>query len=150
RGGNMQDLVLEVVARFLIPLIQLFGVYIVTHGHLSPGGGFSGGTIIGASFIFHSMVFRYLRPSEENKKNYSSAFEAGGALLYIVVGMVGIFAGKRFLTNGGVFPLGSVGRLFSSGMIAILSIGIGSKVAQTVASLYEELLEGGEEHGNSH
>ena len=53
RGGTEheedeeRDIILEQVARLLVPFILMFGVYVVLNGHLSPGGGFSGGTVMG-------------------------------------------------------------------------------------------------------
>ena len=147
----MHDMILEMVARLLIPMVQLFGMYILFHGHLSPGGGFSGGTIIAASLIFYSLVFRFSdRKKHRLEHDTSLLFEAGGALLYIIVGLVGIFFGYSFLTNRGVFPLGQVGRLWSSGMIAVITLGLGGKVAGTIFTLFQELLEGGTDTDGNH
>ncbi len=141
----MQDIVLELVTRLLIPFVQLLGAYILLHGHLSPGGAFSGGTIIGTSLIFYSMAFRYSKRRHLLKHDTSMKFEAGGALLYVVVGLIGILFGFRFLTNQGVFPIGTPGRLWSSGMILLVTLGLGVKVASTVFTMFQELLEGGTE-----
>lgn len=146
----MTDMVLETTARIIIPFIQLFGAYVLIHGHLTPGGGFSGGTIIGASLILYSMVFRFSPRKHRIEHDTSLLFEAGGALLYIFVGLMGILFGKSFLTNRGIFPLGVPGELLSSGMIAVITLGIGMKVAGTVITLFQELLEGGDEdHGHN-
>ena len=125
-------------------MVQLFGLYVLLHGHLSPGGSFSGGTIIAASLIFYSLVFRFSeRKKHRIEHDTSLLFEAGGGLLYIVIGLVGMFFGYNFLTNRGVFPLGQAGQLWSSGMIAVITLGLGGKVAGTVFTLFQELLEGG-------
>ena len=42
------DPIVAGVCRGLIPVILLFGVYILLNGHLSPGGGFSGGAVLAA------------------------------------------------------------------------------------------------------
>lgn len=146
----MNDMILEMVARLLIPLVQLFGMYVLFHGHLSPGGGFSGGTIIGASLIFYSLVFRFSKRKHRIEHDTSLFFEAGGALLYVFVGLVGLVLGRQFLTNRGIFPLGQPGRLWSSGMVAIITLGLGGKVAGTVFTLFQELLEGGAEADGHH
>lgn len=146
----MHDMILEMIARLLIPMVQLFGAYILFHGHLSPGGSFSGGTIIAASLIFYSLVFRFSERKHRIQHDTSLLFEAGGALLYIVIGLVGILFGYSFLTNRGVFPLGQSGRLWSSGMIAIITLGLGVKVAGTIFTLFQELLEGGTDTDGNH
>ena len=47
---------LRVVAKMLFPFILVFGVYVITHGELGPGGGFQGGVILGASFILMALA----------------------------------------------------------------------------------------------
>ncbi|MBT9133827.1 MAG: Na(+)/H(+) antiporter subunit B [Firmicutes bacterium] len=146
----MHDMILEMLGRVLIPATQLFGAYILFHGHLSPGGGFSGGTIIGASFILYSLVYRFSASKHRLKHETSMWLEVGGALIYVGAGLVGILFGRHFLTNQGVFPIGEPGRLWSSGMILLVTLGIGAKVAGTVFKLFQELLEGGAEQDGHH
>lgn len=146
----MQDMILEIVARLLIPMVQLFGLYVLFHGHLSPGGGFSGGTILGASFILYSLVFRSDSRKHRLGHDTSLLLEAGGALLYMGLGFVGLVMGYNFLTNRGVFPIGQAGQLWSSGMIVIITLGVGGKVAGTIFTLFQQLLEGGTDTNESH
>lgn len=56
-----RDIILEQVARLLVPFILMFGVYVVLNGHLSPGGGFSGGTVMGAGLILYANAFGHRR-----------------------------------------------------------------------------------------
>ena len=52
----MKDqVVLRVVSKITIPFILLFGLYVITHGELGPGGGFQGGVIVAASFILYCL-----------------------------------------------------------------------------------------------
>ncbi len=53
----MKSLILKEVNRFTVILIYMFGIYVILHGHLSPGGGFAGGTIISAGMILYHMVY---------------------------------------------------------------------------------------------
>lgn len=55
------DLILQKVAGFLVPLIIIFGIYVILNGHLSPGGGFSGGAIIGAGLILYLNAFGFAK-----------------------------------------------------------------------------------------
>jgi len=144
----MHDLILEIVNRLLLPFIQLFGMYILIHGHLSPGGGFSGGAVIGASLILYSLTFRFAKVKHRMDHDTSVFFEAAVALIYVAVGFVGLLFGFNFLTNRGVFPLGVPGQLWSGGMILVITLALGAKVSGTILSLFQELLEGGsDEHG---
>ena len=45
------SLIIEMGVRIMIPFIQLFGLYVIAHGHLSPGGGFQGGVVLGAGIL---------------------------------------------------------------------------------------------------
>ena len=47
----------RVVVGITFPFILLYGIYIVLNGHLSPGGGFSGGAIIGGGLVLANLVF---------------------------------------------------------------------------------------------
>ncbi|MDD4457744.1 MAG: MnhB domain-containing protein, partial [Syntrophotalea acetylenica] len=52
-----EDLIVRTAVRLLVPFIQLFGLYVIVHGHYSPGGGFQGGVILGSSFILLALAF---------------------------------------------------------------------------------------------
>ncbi|MDI6606195.1 MAG: MnhB domain-containing protein, partial [Candidatus Omnitrophota bacterium] len=51
------SLIVKTITRLTVGLILLFGIYIVLHGHLSPGGGFAGGVIIALSFVHLMLAF---------------------------------------------------------------------------------------------
>ena len=53
------DIILQKVAFFLVPMIIIFGIYVILNGHLSPGGGFSGGAIIGSGLILYVNAFGF-------------------------------------------------------------------------------------------
>ena len=52
---RQQSVIVKTVCRILVPFIQMFGLYVIMHGHSSPGGGFQGGVILGSSFILLSL-----------------------------------------------------------------------------------------------
>lgn len=94
------DLIVTTTCRLLIPVIQLFALYVLAHGHSSPGGGFQGGVIMGASFILMAVAWdldaALLRFSEK-----STMVCAGvGILLYAGCGLASFFYGKEFLNYG--------------------------------------------------
>ena len=137
----MNDLIVRSIARIIIPLIQLYGLYIIIHGHLSPGGGFSGGAILGASFILYSLVFGLEAGEKKAPHHVTSLLEAGGILWYILLGLVGIIKGAGFLANGGeIVFLGIPGSLVSGGLIPLITIGIGLKVGSTIITLFHALI----------
>jgi len=145
----MEDIVVRSVARLLVPFIQLYGLYVIFHGHLSPGGGFSGGAIVASSMILYGLSFNLESGTRKLSHDFSSLLESGGALWFLLIGLIGILAGSNFLANrvAGV-PLGTPGQLFSSGIIFLLALGIGAKVASTMITLFYSL--GGEIGGGNH
>ncbi|MBU3958757.1 MAG: hypothetical protein KKE91_02725, partial [Candidatus Omnitrophica bacterium] len=50
-------LIVKTITRLTVGLILLYGIYIVLHGHLTPGGGFAGGVIIALSFVHLMLAF---------------------------------------------------------------------------------------------
>ncbi len=94
----MKDqIVLRVVARFLIPFILLFGLYVQLHGEYSPGGGFQAGVICAAAFFLFMLING--RTAVQNVLPLAAARWIGclGVLLYGGVGVVTMAMGGNFL-----------------------------------------------------
>ncbi len=138
----MDDIIVRSITRIVIPFVMLYGIYIVLHGHISPGGGFSGGALVGSSLILYTLVFGVDKARKKFSHRVSEIAESGGILLYLMVGILGIFLSGSFLSNQSAgFPMGELGSLLSGGIIPILMIGIGVKVASTMISLFHILIE---------
>ncbi|MDW7651256.1 MAG: MnhB domain-containing protein [Bacillota bacterium] len=146
----MEDVIVRYISRIILPFVQLYGLYVVLHGHLSPGGGFSGGAIIGASMILYALSFNLKEGSKKLTHDTSTLLESGGAIIFAGVGIVAILLGTNFLGNiVAGFPRGTPGNLLSAGAIPIITIGVGLKVASTMITLFYSLIEG-EEQGHEH
>lgn len=142
----MRDLIVQVIARLMIPFIQLYGLYIIFYGHLSPGGGFAGGTVVASSLVLYVLAYGISSEEKRVPESVTRVVENAGALFYALVGVFGVLLGAQFLSNGAAgFPLGTPGRLFSGGTIFILTSAIGLKVASTMITLFTHLSE--EEEG---
>jgi multicomponent Na+:H+ antiporter subunit B len=103
-----------------------FGIYIVIHGQLSPGGGFQGGVILASAALII-----YLGHNFQTFKNIMThplieTAEALGAAAFVIVGFLALFYKQPFLTN--VIPLGKATELTSGGMIPIVSAAVGVEV----------------------
>ncbi len=146
----MESIIITKICRLVVPFIQLYGLYIVFHGHLTPGGSFSGGAILGSSMILFVLAFGI----EEGKKimpdQLSKRIEIGGVLWFWALGIIGVLVGANFLANrASGIPLGAPGELFSSGLILFITVGLGLKVASTLMSLFLKLAESeGESYGD--
>lgn len=132
-------LIVKTVARLLFPIMLLFGVYVILHGHITPGGGFPGGVIIATSIAM--IVLAYGSESAKDRLGTieAEALESFGALMLVVLGILGIIIVGNFL--GEVIPLGTLGNLFSGGNLPILNIGVGIKVGAGLVTIMYGMLE---------
>jgi multicomponent Na+:H+ antiporter subunit B len=120
-------------------IMIVFGVYIATHGQLTPGGGFQGGVIL-ASVPLVVYLSGNVKAFDKIISNpLISAAECMGAGGYAIIGAAALFFGVPFLTN--IVPLGTTGDLFSSGNIAIISICVGLEVTGGFVVLMQVYLE---------
>lgn len=125
-------------AALVAPLVVL-GVYVVTHGHLSPGGGFQGGVILAAGLLLVFMAgqrFALHRVRPLAAVELADALGAGG---FALVGLGGLGFSAAFLSN--LVPLGTPGQLLSGGTIPILNVSVGLEVAGAFVLLWSEFLE---------
>lgn len=138
----MDDLFVRVITKMILPFIQIYGIYVIIHGHLSPGGGFSGGAIFAASIVLYTLAFGLKSGQKRMPHEISSKIETGGIVFFILIGFSGILFGYQFLTNKAVgFPMGELGSVFSAGFIPIVTIAIGLKVMSTIVTLFHTMLE---------
>ncbi|MBF0471117.1 MAG: sodium:proton antiporter [Gammaproteobacteria bacterium] len=139
KGGKVSDLppageLLSTGSRLLVPLILLLGCYVFINGHLTPGGGFQGGAIL-ASAALMLLLADPLRPFNSR---FIAVVESTSGLLYVVIGVLGIFVAGGFLDNR-ILPLGSYGTIFSAGAIPIIYTLIGLKVGAEFSSMLLKL-----------
>jgi multicomponent Na+:H+ antiporter subunit B len=138
----MNDIIIKNITRIVIPFAQIYGMFIILNGHISPGGGFAGGAVIGTTLILYTLVFGREKGKKKFSHKASEIAESGGIMLFVGVGIVGILLAGRFLTNVDAgFPTGQLGEILSGGFIPILMIGIGIKVTSTMISLFNLLID---------
>lgn len=129
---------LRVGMQAIAGIMILFGLYIATHGQLTPGGGFQGGVILASV-----PLVVYLSGNVKTFERMISSplvklVEAGGVAGYVIIGTAAVFFGAHFLTN--FIPLGTTGDPFSSGTIALISLSVGMEVAGGFVLLMESYL----------
>jgi multicomponent Na+:H+ antiporter subunit B len=138
----MNDIIIKNISRIVIPFAQAYGIFIILNGHISPGGGFAGGAIIGTTLILYTLVFGREKGKKKFSHKMSEIAESGGIMVFVLVGIFGIIATGRFLTNQDAgFPMGESGSILSGGFIPIIMIAIGIKVASTMISLFNILID---------
>jgi multicomponent Na+:H+ antiporter subunit B len=128
-----------VFGRWICGLILLFGLYTVAHAHLTPGGGFQGGAILGTGILLVYLTDGYKAWRRMAPTGLFDAAEAAGACSYVLIGLAPLLLGYSFLQN--VLPLGQAGELLSGGMIPLLNLAVGLEVTAGFVLIFKEFLE---------
>ncbi len=123
----------------LVGPLVLFGLYIVSHGQLTPGGGFQGGVILATAPLLVYLAGNFEIFNRITTHTLVEVAEATGAFAYDAIGLAGVITGGVFLRN--VLPLGKTGAVNSGGTIALISLAVGLEVAGGFVLLLRAFLE---------
>ena len=129
-----RDIILQNVARVVVPMIFLFGLYILLNGHLSPGGGFSGGAVIGAGLILYNAAFGFRATRRFFDEKVYDIIKVGSLCLYALIIAYYLFTGANGIAS--IVPLGKLGAIISSGLILPINLLVGLEVACTMYAFY--------------
>jgi multicomponent Na+:H+ antiporter subunit B len=132
--------ILRICAKAMIPFILVFGLYVIFHGDLSPGGGFQGGVLIAAAFILYGLVFGGDEMRRILPRSVSDALVSVGVLIYAGTGMYCLLSGYRFLDYRAIQP-SDPGAADVWGM-SIVEYGVGFTVSMVMVTVYNEISEG--------
>lgn len=135
------DTILQLSATFLVPVIIIFGIYIILNGHLGPGGGFSGGAVIGAGLVLYLNAFGFQKTERfftEKTYKWICFFSLS---FYCLAKSYSFYTGANQLHS--VIPKGTPGAILSSGLILPLNIAVGLVVACTIYAFYAMFRKGG-------
>lgn len=127
--------ILRVAADILHPFLLLLGVYIIVHGHLTPGGGFQGGVILAIAY------FLPLLAGSANiiQEKLVTVLEGLAGAAFIMIGLLSLFKHGDFLAP--LLGQGTLGELFSGGTLPLLYIAVGLKVGSEMAGLMLRMLQ---------
>lgn len=152
----MTTTIIKTTTRILTPLILVFGLYIILHGHLTPGGGFQGGAVVASGLVLLIVAHEHKKVKELFERAPLSQLESIGALGFLGTGLLGL-AGYTFFKNviansgflfGGRTPVGiNPGYLNTGGTLAYMNIFVGMKVLAGLTSIilvFFLILKGGE------
>jgi multicomponent Na+:H+ antiporter subunit B len=137
--GAYGSQVVRVVSVLLAPLMMMFGLYVVAHGHYGPGGGFVGGIVIGVAIVLlrftvpRSVSLRYFPPAA------ARIAAAAGVLIYLAAGFAALAAGAEFLDYEAVGLFGGTDPDRRYIGILVVEIGVGLAVTGVMVSLFDSL-----------
>ena len=138
--GQDSKIILKKGAKCLAPIVILYGIYVVLNGHLSPGGGFSGGSIIGAGLILYAAANGHKKMQTFFTVKTLTITSVCCLLTYCGCKSYSFFTGANHV--GWEVPKGTPGDILSSGFILPLNICVGLVVACTMYGFYALFTKG--------
>jgi multicomponent Na+:H+ antiporter subunit B len=121
--------VLRTGADLLFPLLVVVGLYVIAHGHLTPGGGFQGGVILAAAFFTVILA----QPARRLSHGVIVWIEGSAGAAFILIGLWALVEDGNFLAP--MLGQGVMGELLSGGTLPLLSLAIGLKVGAELAGI---------------
>ena len=135
---NEKPVVKNVIARCacdrILPVAAVYILYIILHGHLSPGGGFQGGVLMAALAALVFLGHGYERTVETFSYHLLHRAEGFASIFYVALGLLGVAAGAHFAENV-LYRHGAIGDLYSAGTIFWMNVTVGVKVITGVGSI---------------
>jgi multicomponent Na+:H+ antiporter subunit B len=132
-------LIVKKTTQLIAGIVFLYGIYIIIHGHLTPGGGFAGGVIIAGSFILLILAngSDYIKLTAE--ETGTTLVENLSVFIALLIALAGLLLGTRaFFLNW--LPKGIPGELVSAGVIPLYNIFIGIEVAASILTIFLALV----------
>ncbi|WP_052464272.1 Na(+)/H(+) antiporter subunit B [Geoalkalibacter subterraneus] len=140
-----ESLIIEMSVRIMVPFIQLFGLYVIVHGHYSPGGGFQGGVILGASFILLALAFDLPTTMERMSERCNALIANIGVLIFTGVAALCTIVGGYLLDYSAlaaVIPMDPIE--WRSFGIFLVEVGVGLGVMSIMVSLFWDISSAGD------
>jgi multicomponent Na+:H+ antiporter subunit B len=142
RGEGNTERAMRRPGRAVIPRSEatcLFGLYVVLHATVTPGGGFQGGVILASGTLLIYLGEGYSGWRDAIHSHWLDALEGGGALLFALCGLAPMLVGAAFMQN--ILPLGTFRDLFSGGLMLVENVGVALAVTGGFTQLFLEFME---------
>jgi len=139
------SVIVTTLVRMLVPPIQLFALYVVAHGHGSPGGGFQGGVILAAAYILIGLALGREELERRVREGRLLILGAVGVLIFALTGVLGLVLGGNLLDYGVLSIVGVRGSAARALGIFVIEIGVALGVAGALTLIFCRLAKTGEE-----
>jgi multicomponent Na+:H+ antiporter subunit B len=133
--------IISLISRVVSPFIMIFALYVIFHGHYSPGGGFQGGTMLAAAVLLVRLAAGSDIGELQFKRSWGTIFGSVGVLIYFSTGFLAMLMGGNYL-NYEFLPLGLEPEMLRSWGILMVEIGVGAAVMGILVAIYDDILEG--------
>jgi multicomponent Na+:H+ antiporter subunit B len=142
--SRFDDVIVRTVCRLLTPFIQLYGLYVIAHGHHSPGGGFQGGVILGSSFILLCLAYDIKEVKQRFSEKANILFFSLGVFIYAGIGALCLVLGGNYLNYSRLDKILSVGPVEARSLgIFGIEVGVGITVMAVMVSIFLDLASEG-------
>ena len=128
------DPILRRTMRAVVPIVLLYGAYVLLFGHLSPGGGFSGGAVIGAALIMIASAYGEDVSGRILTERVFKTVTTCALSFYCLGKSYTFYTGANGLHS--VIGNGTPGNILSAGLIMPLNVAVGMVVACTIYGMY--------------
>ncbi|MDY6935857.1 MAG: Na(+)/H(+) antiporter subunit B [Spirochaetota bacterium] len=142
------NIIIQTVGRIMIPFMQVYSLYVLVHGHGSPGGGFQGGCILAASFILMAVAYDIEEINRRFKERRVLLLCSLGVFLYVGTGFLCMFCGGNFLDYGFLSKILPTDEIMARyyGM-AIIETGVQITVMAVMVTIFLDLATSGKHEG---
>lgn len=138
------DIIVKTTCRLIIPFIQIFALYVIAHGHHSPGGGFQGGVILGASIILLAIAFDLRAAMRRMGERLTAFLCVAGVFIFAGTGALCMLYKKSYLDYSALVSILGVDTASArSHGILMVEIGVGVAVMAVLVALYYNLASAG-------
>jgi multicomponent Na+:H+ antiporter subunit B len=138
----MLSKIVRTVANQLMLFILIFGLYVIAHGHLTPGGGFQGGAVVVSGVVMLLVAFNAGELKKSLRERFLSIMESTGGLVFVVLAFAGLGTVffYNFLVGSPIFgdipiPGPNPGNLWTGGFIPLMNFAVGLKVVAGLSAV---------------
>jgi multicomponent Na+:H+ antiporter subunit B len=144
-AAESNNLIVKTIVRLFTPFIQIYGLYVIAHGHYSPGGGFQGGVILAASIVLLALAFGLRRTMTKVTERLTTMLCSTGVFIYGGLGLLCLLLGGNFLDYEKLDLFLRVGAPQSRSLgILGVEIGVGIAVMACMTSIFFDIATAGE------
>ncbi|RLC56614.1 MAG: cation:proton antiporter [Candidatus Cloacimonadota bacterium] len=133
-------IIVKKISQIICPLIFMFGLYIIVHGHLTPGGGFAGGVILAGAFILQILANGKILPKLRKEEESLEFMESAAILGFLILAGLGLLFSGSVVFFANFLDRGEIGKLISGGFIPIENIVVGAEVCAAIATIFIAML----------
>ena len=132
-------LIVKKTTQLIAGMIFMYGIYVIVHGHLTPGGGFAGGVIVAGSLILVTLAYGSDFMKLIKEESGTAIVESLATLMVIMIAVAGLLFGTKIFFNN-FLPKGIVGQLVSAGVLPLYNICVGTEVAASIFIIFLSLI----------